>query len=86
MMYLMLLLQANREEFNIEVSDMVKANYVTKNLPGDLVLGPLDEEYFEDPDLREILKAPLDKERMKPFLDAQKLYIVTRSVHVMCAS
>ena len=61
---------------------MIGASYVTTDCPGDLVLGHMDEEYFEDPDLRDILKeSPLDEEKMKPFEDAQKIYLVTRFVN-----
>lgn len=72
--------KANAAEIKFEVEDVAGVSYVTKDLPGDVVLGQLDEEYFEDPDLREILsKSTLDKEKLAPFFQAEKTYIVSRS-------
>ena len=73
--------KANTQEYDLELDHVIGASYVTKDCPGDLVLGQMDEEFYEDPDLRDIFKKSLlDEEKMKPFEDAQKIYIVTRFV------
>lgn len=73
---------ANSQEFKLEVENLAGATYRTQDCPGDLVLGKLDEEYFEDPDIREILSNfTLDENKMKPFEEAQKIYIVTSVVY-----
>lgn len=74
--------RASSQEFKLEVENVAGATYRTVDCPGDLVLGKLDEEYFEDPDIREILSNfKLDEEKMKPFEDAQKIYLVTSVVY-----
>ncbi|XP_068758940.1 uncharacterized protein [Montipora capricornis] len=53
----------------------------TNDTPGDLELGELTEEYFLDPDLRDLLSAaPLNPDQMKP-LEGQHLLLVTDVVY-----
>ncbi|XP_074609659.1 uncharacterized protein LOC141863860 isoform X2 [Acropora palmata] len=68
-------------EMLIEGFDSGEVALKTSDTPGDLELGNLTEEYFLDPDLRELLSvAPLNPDKMKP-LEGHHLILVTGVIY-----
>ena len=65
----------------IERFDSGEVALKTSDTPGVLELGNLTEEYFGDPDLRELLSVtPLNPEKMKP-LEDHHLLLVTGVIY-----
>ena len=65
----------------IEGFDSGEVALKTSDTPGDLELGNLTEEYFLDPDLRDLLSvAPLNPDKMKP-LEGHHLILVTGVIY-----
>ncbi|XP_029192894.2 uncharacterized protein LOC114959134 [Acropora millepora] len=72
---------ARNFEMLIERFDSGEVALKTSDTPGDLELGNLTEEYFGDPDLRELLSVtPLNPEKMKP-LEGHHLLLVTGVIY-----
>ena len=68
-------------EMLIEGFDRGEVALKTSDTPGDLELGNLTEEYFVDPDLRELLSVtPLNPDKMKP-LENDHLLLVTGVIY-----
>ena len=64
-------------EVSVEGSDIGGMELKLSDLLGDLELGKLTEEYYLDPDLRDILSAAsLDHDKMAP-LEGRHLLLVT---------
>ncbi len=69
-------LQHSNVSVKLDAAKTVKVNVKVEDDLGELELGKLDQEYFKDPDLRELLaKTALDADRMKGLKD-QKLYLI----------
>ena len=72
----MCFLQHSLVTVKLEAGKFVKVNIKIADDLGELELGKLDQEFFRDPDLREILaKTTLDVDRMK-VLEDQKLRLI----------
>ena len=65
----------------LEAANCVKVNVQVADDLGELELGKLDQEYFKDPDLREVLaETALDAKRMEGLKD-QKLRLICSVVY-----
>ena len=63
-------------EIGLKVADIVDGNLKINYDLGELELGKLDKEYFNDPDLESILQGTeLDTEKMRRF-ENEKLYLI----------
>ncbi|KXJ15761.1 hypothetical protein AC249_AIPGENE8653 [Exaiptasia diaphana] len=70
-----------KHELTLKATEGVSLECTSNCNLGDLELGMMDEEYYEDTDLREILQSGLlCKDKMEPYLK-HKLYIVTSVVY-----
>lgn len=71
----------SKHEISLKASEGVSVECTSNCNLGDLELGMMDEEYYEDTDLRDILDSGrLCKDKMAPYLK-HKLYIVTSVVY-----
>ena len=63
-------------EIEFQAADIAEVNLKISRDLGELELGKLDQEYFNDPDLKSILQeTELDTEKMKDF-EKEKLYLI----------
>ena len=63
-------------EFGIELLDVATGNLKISYEHGELKLGKLDKEYFDDPDLHNILQGTELDTSMMERLEKQKLYLI----------
>ena len=71
-------------EIETQAADCLKAGIRMKKDLGFLHLGKIDQEYIQDPDLREILeKTVLDSNKTGEFED-QQLRLITSVIYSQC--